>query len=646
MARTREILAPNTILQNRYKVLRELGHGGMGTVYEALDQRINCLVALKETSAGNENEARRAFEREASLLGNLRHSGLPKVMDYFSEGDADFLIMEFIPGHDLANLLASRGSPFPQKQVLLWADDVLKVLEYLHSQEPPILHRDIKPANLKLTTRGEIFLLDFGLAKGTAGQMQTLATSRSVYGYTPVYASLEQILSQGTDPRSDLYSVGATLYHLLSGVVPADAPRRYGLLEDEQPDPLRPMLELNPECTASVAAIIHQSMAINRRQRPAGAIEMRQALREAAERDERDLSERELKARAEDEKKERQFAGTLQLDDSFQQEVEQVRREEAARRTEAKRQTEAQRLVATQQLAESDLRRLAEDAERAEAAKRQAEAQRLAEAERIKAARLAEEAKRQAEAAQRAEQERLRATEEARRLAEAESQRLRAEQQGLEEAQRRSRDAEAQRVRLAEQQQNVGQTFSETTVQAPAPPGGKQGTVSTASTGTAGLVARPATRNRIPLLIALVIVFAAVGGVAAVVWLYPWGGQVTGMPAGNSNNAAPPANSNTANANAVSAPTGDPNSGVGSPVNANRTAGPSRSPGITLAHPPNANTASKPSVKPENANRARTSNGNERRAVTQNTNSNSNGKRRVDDAAERRRRARSILDKP
>src|SRR5882762_11410866 len=114
MTRSKEILPSSTILQNRYRVLRELGHGGMGTVYEALDQRINCLVALKEISAGGENEARRAFEREASLLGNLRHSALPKVMDYFSEGGADFLIMEFIPGHDLANLLESRGSPFPQ----------------------------------------------------------------------------------------------------------------------------------------------------------------------------------------------------------------------------------------------------------------------------------------------------------------------------------------------------------------------------------------------------------------------------------------------------------------------------------------------------------------------------------------------------
>src|SRR5438034_6534440 len=86
------MLSPNTILQNRYRVIRELGHGGMGTVYEALDQRVNCIVALKETIAGNDEEGRRAFEREASLLGNLRHSALPKVMDYFTEGGGDFLV--------------------------------------------------------------------------------------------------------------------------------------------------------------------------------------------------------------------------------------------------------------------------------------------------------------------------------------------------------------------------------------------------------------------------------------------------------------------------------------------------------------------------------------------------------------------------
>lgn len=275
------MLTADTILQNRYRVLRELGHGGMGTVYEAKDQRLNCVVALKETLAGNSEEGRRAFEREASLLGNLRHPALPKVMDYFSEGDSDFLVMEFIPGDDLAALLDSHNGPFPQTQVLRWADSLLKVLEYLHGQEPPILHRDIKPSNLKLTKQDEMFLLDFGLAKGTAGGMATAAASRSVYGYTPVYASLEQILGQGTDPRSDLYAVGATLYQLLSGAPPLDAPTRFNAIEDERPDPLPPIERLNPNALASVTAVIHRALAVNRRHRPANAAEMRQAVQRA-----------------------------------------------------------------------------------------------------------------------------------------------------------------------------------------------------------------------------------------------------------------------------------------------------------------------------------------------------------------------------
>jgi serine/threonine protein kinase/parvulin-like peptidyl-prolyl isomerase len=272
------MLSANTILQDRYRVLRELGHGGMGTVYEALDQRINAIVALKETITSDNEESRRAFEREASLLGNLRHAALPKVMDYFSEEASDFLVMEFIPGQDLAELLELRGSPFPQLQVLRWADELLRVLEYLHGQSPPILHRDIKPSNLKQTRQGEIFLLDFGLAKGSAGQMPTLATSRSVYGYTPVYASLEQILGQGTDPRSDLYSLGVTLYHLLTGATPVDAPTRFNAIEDERPDPLQPIEQLNPSASPNVAGIIHRAIAINRRHRPASATEMRQAV--------------------------------------------------------------------------------------------------------------------------------------------------------------------------------------------------------------------------------------------------------------------------------------------------------------------------------------------------------------------------------
>ena len=275
----------------------------MGYVYEALDQRVNCIVALKETMTSNNPESRRAFEREAALLANLRHRGLPKVMDYFTENDGDFLVMEFIPGNDLAELLDSRGSGFPQSEVLGWADEILSILGYLHSREPPILHRDIKPSNLKLTKEGELFLLDFGLAKGSLGQMPTVVTSRSVRGYTPVYAPLEQILGQGTDPRSDLYSVGATLYHLLTGVAPVDAPTRFHAVEDDRPDPLKHVHDLNPQVTVAFSTVVDSAMSLSRRQRPATASEMRLALKELANEFER----QELKKqRTEEERKKRE----------------------------------------------------------------------------------------------------------------------------------------------------------------------------------------------------------------------------------------------------------------------------------------------------------------------------------------------------
>lgn len=241
----------------------------MGTVYEAIDERVSCVVAIKETLATNDSEARRAFEREAALLANLRHPLLPKVMDHFTDDEGQFLVMEFIHGYDLAELLDVRGTPFTTAQVIEWADELLKVLEYLHGRKPAILHRDLKPSNLKLKKQNVIFVLDFGLAKGAAGQMPTLLTSRSVRGYTQVYAPLEQIHGQGTDPRSDLYSLGATLYHLLTGTQPTDAPTRFTAVEDDGPDPLRPIDEINPQVTPSISAVIHQAMAITRKGRPA-----------------------------------------------------------------------------------------------------------------------------------------------------------------------------------------------------------------------------------------------------------------------------------------------------------------------------------------------------------------------------------------
>ena len=274
------IISPGTVLQNRYRIIRKLGEGGMGAVYEALDQRLDCMVALKEATVAGD-QARRAFHREASLLANLRHRALPNVMDHFSESNVQFLVMEFIPGEDLAEMLKKKDH-FEPAEVLRWADFLLRTLEYLHARNPPILHRDIKPANLKLTEDDELFLLDFGLAKGRLGQMQTMLTTRSIFGHTPVYSPLEQVIGAGTDPRSDLYALGATLYHLITGTVPVDAPTRYNTTEEGGIDPLRPAYTVNAGIPRNLSDVIQKAMAIGRRERWNTATEMRDALRSLA----------------------------------------------------------------------------------------------------------------------------------------------------------------------------------------------------------------------------------------------------------------------------------------------------------------------------------------------------------------------------
>jgi len=250
----------------------------MGTVYEAADQRLSRTVALKETLAETD-ELRHAFEREARLLANLRHSALPKIIDHFIEGDGQYLVMEFIPGEDLGAQLERRESPFEPPEALRWAEQLLDALEYLHTHQPPIIHRDIKPSNLKVMGEGQIVLLDFGLAKGRAGQMSTLTSNKSIHGYTPSYAPLEQIQGEGTDPRSDLYSLGATLYHLMTGIKPPDAIIRAAAAVNGQPDPLRPAHEVNNRVPVFASTALMRAMALNPQGRPRTAAEMRRYLR-------------------------------------------------------------------------------------------------------------------------------------------------------------------------------------------------------------------------------------------------------------------------------------------------------------------------------------------------------------------------------
>ncbi|HEU0180266.1 MAG TPA: serine/threonine-protein kinase [Blastocatellia bacterium] len=277
------MLAPNTLLQGRYLVMRLLGQGGMGAVYQATDRKFGNAVALKETFY-NDLQLRKAFSHEARLLNRLRHAALPVVTDYFAIGERQFLVMQYIPGKDLEQLLADRKAQsqgvFLSSQVLRWADQLLDALEYLHSQKPPIIHRDIKPQNLKLTPRGEVILLDFGLAKGIVTHQSQV--SQSIRGYTPNYASLEQIRGTGTDARSDIYSIGATMYHLLTGEMPQDALTRIAAILMSQPDPLKSISAMNPEVPELIAQVIEKAMAAHPDQRYSSAAAMRQALRSVA----------------------------------------------------------------------------------------------------------------------------------------------------------------------------------------------------------------------------------------------------------------------------------------------------------------------------------------------------------------------------
>ncbi|MGQ0542782.1 MAG: serine/threonine protein kinase [Blastocatellia bacterium] len=265
------------ILQERYRIDKQIGQGGMGAVYVATDQRFGSTVAIKETLCMDDNY-RKAIEREARLLNSLKHVALPRVSDHFLESNGQFLVMEFIPGEDLSCILEERREAFPVDQVLKWADQLLDALEFLHTQEIPVIHRDIKPQNLKLTSRGQIILLDFGLAKGNPTDAGHQTAAKSIFGYSRNYASLEQIQGTGTDPRSDLYSLAATLYHLITGVAPEDALTRAMSVLSQQPDPLIPAHQLRPALPRGISGILQNAMDLNAAQRPVSALKMREML--------------------------------------------------------------------------------------------------------------------------------------------------------------------------------------------------------------------------------------------------------------------------------------------------------------------------------------------------------------------------------
>jgi serine/threonine protein kinase len=278
-----DTLAPGTLLRERYEILALIGRGGMGAVYKAKDRRLpGRICALKEIrpppGIGSEAlaQAREQFLREASTLARLDHPNLPKVSDYFSldlsQEEAgtprDYLVMDYVPGQDLEQVLqaAQREHRFlDQQQVLGWMAALCDALAYVHDQQPPVLHRDVKPSNVKLTPDGRIKLVDFGLVKPLDPEDPKTLTGLRGIGSLP-YTPIEQYAGElgHTDVRSDLYSLGATLYHLSTNRTPASAQERF-----LDPESLVAPRRLNPNLSPALEQAILAAMTLHPRERPA-----------------------------------------------------------------------------------------------------------------------------------------------------------------------------------------------------------------------------------------------------------------------------------------------------------------------------------------------------------------------------------------
>lgn len=276
-------LQPGDILKERYLIRRFISRGGMGSIYQAEDLRLEGrLTAIKEVHLDSslpkdtKEQTRFQFQREANVLARLDHPNLPKVSDIFSEGQRDYLVMDYVPGDDLRSLMieARQKKTFlPEREVLSWAKQICDALAFLHSQNPPILHRDIKPSNLKLTPNEVVKLVDFGLVKILSSDDATITI---VQGRgTALYTPLEQYGGDTghTDARSDIYALGATLYHLLTNTPPAEARERF-----LNPHRVVQMREINPAISPRTERAVEWAMSLHPDYRPETIEMLRDAL--------------------------------------------------------------------------------------------------------------------------------------------------------------------------------------------------------------------------------------------------------------------------------------------------------------------------------------------------------------------------------
>jgi len=242
-------LSPDFLLRDRYRIKTRLASGGMGAVYIAFDQTLQLRVAVKENHSPHP-DSERQFLREAKLLASLRHSNLPRVTDHFVLGNNQYLVMDFIEGDDLEQIILD-NPPRPE-EVLQWAAEICDALAYLHSRTTPIIHRDIKPANIKINPDGKPILVDFGIAKEFDAVSKTTTGAR---GLTPGFSPPEQYGTGQTDIRSDQYALAATLYNLLTLERVPDSMSR--LLHNT---PFKSPRSMNPAVSKTVSGVIMKAL--------------------------------------------------------------------------------------------------------------------------------------------------------------------------------------------------------------------------------------------------------------------------------------------------------------------------------------------------------------------------------------------------
>ena len=272
-------MTPTTgqMLQNRYRIVSRLGQGGMGAVYRAWDTRLNVPVALKEMipQPGLDphmlDQLRQQFQQEAQVLAGLKHPHLVRVSDFFEEGDNTYLVMDFVEGESLADRIKQEGA-LPEAQVLTWAKQLLAALAYCHDQG--VLHRDVKPQNVIIQPDGQAVLVDFGLVKLWDPDDPRTRTAMQGMG-TPEYAPPEQYGAQmgHTDPRSDVYSVGATIYHALVSQAPPTATLRMA-----DPEKFIPPREAMPQVSQRTETVVLKALELARSRRWQSATEMAAAI--------------------------------------------------------------------------------------------------------------------------------------------------------------------------------------------------------------------------------------------------------------------------------------------------------------------------------------------------------------------------------